>query len=83
MWSDYTLDLFYLKAKLKSNPDSLTQLLKFLQKKTHPGHGGDGEVCFSGSDFDGSLLDMLSLKYFVDKDLVKLVLKQIKAAGMK
>ena len=68
-----------MKAKLKSNPDSLKQLLKFLQKKTNP---GNGEVCFSGSDFDGSLLDMLSLKYFVDKDLVKLVLKQVKAAGM-
>ena len=39
-------------------------------------------MCFSGSDFDGSLLDVLSLKYFVDKDLVKLVLKQIKAAGI-
>ena len=80
-WSDFTLDLFYLRAKIKSDPDSLKHLLDFLDDKTNPDHGGDHEVCFSGSDFSGSLKDMLSLKYFVDKNLVKLALNQVKAAG--
>ena len=78
-WSDFTMDLFYIRTKLKSNPDSLKHLLDFLDKKTN--HDHDHEVCFSGSDFSGSLKDMLSLKYFVDKNLVKLALNQVKVAG--
>ena len=73
------MDLFYLKAKLNSDPGSLKHLLDFLDTKTNPDH--NDEVCFSGSDFSGSLKDMLSLKYFVDKSLVKLALNQVKAAG--
>ena len=35
-WSEYTIDLYYLKIKLKRNPDSLKRLLDFINQKTHP-----------------------------------------------